>query len=117
MPKRCHSCGFRNPPDVGECLVCHRDLLATTVEVRQAFKNLSDLAQGKIGEAGTRAAKDFAQEEVSAIKYRFHPLWILKVKLHRLKQALISIFWFFAVIGGIVIIGFIYNFISRIFNR
>jgi uncharacterized BrkB/YihY/UPF0761 family membrane protein len=114
MFKKCQYCGFKNPVDVGDCLACHRDLPDSTAEIRQAFQNLKDVTQGNIADVGTRVAKNIAQGAVSSAKYQLNPVWIIKVKLHHLKQTVVSIFWFFAIIGAIVIIGLIYNFLRSV---
>lgn len=117
MFKKCKYCGFKNPVDVGDCLFCHRDLPMTVGEFKEGIERLEDLAEGKVGKVGQEGAKDYVGEVVSSVKYRFHPVWWLKVKLHRLKMTLINIFWFFAIIGGIVIIGLVYNFLRKLLGR
>jgi hypothetical protein len=114
--RKCKHCGFRNPPDVGDCLFCHRDLPITVGEAKEAWKNLSDLARGKVGQVGVRVVKEEVGALASSVKYRFHPRWILKIKLHRLKRTLIDLVWVFGVIGGIVLLGLLYNILSGLFK-
>jgi len=114
MYKNCRYCQFKNPPDIGECLACGRKLPTTIGEVKEAFKDLGDLASGEWGKVGERKAKGFAKEQVSSLKYRFHPLWILKVKLHRLKQSLVTTFRIFAIIAGLVIFGLLFDFFTKL---
>ena len=89
----------------------------TIGEARETWKRLGDLAEGQVGKVGQEVAKDYMGEVVGSVKYRFHPVWWLRIKIHRLKKALVDIFWFFAIIGGIVIIGVVFNFFSRLFRR
>jgi hypothetical protein len=88
----------------------------TVGEVKEAWKNLGDLTQGKVGEVGVRVAKEEVGEMVSSVKYRFHPVWILKVKLFRLKQRLVELVWIFGIIFGFVVLGLLYDFLTGIFK-
>jgi len=89
----------------------------TIGEVKEAWERLGKLSKGEVGGVAVDAGKDYVGEVVSSVKYRFHPVWWLRIKIHRLKKALVDIFWFFAIIGGIVIIGVVFNFFSRLFRR
>lgn len=113
MFKKCKYCGFKNPPDISDCLFCHRDLLMTVGEFKEGIETLKKAAKGDWSEVAKEGVDDFVGDQVSSLKYRFHPVWILKVKLHHLKQSLISFFWIMAIIVGLVILGAIFNFFKR----
>lgn len=89
----------------------------TPGEFKEGIDTLEKVVKGDWGGVARKGVDDFVGDRVSSLKYRFHPLWWLKVKLHRLKMALINIFWIFAIIGGIVIIGLVFNFLSKLFKR
>jgi len=91
----------------------------TRLEVKEARKNLGDLAEGKVAEVGARVAKGEVGEMVSSVKYRFSPIWILRLKLFRLKKRLVDFLWVFGIIGiigGLVILGILINFLPRLFK-
>jgi len=115
--KKCRFCGFKNPADVADCLVCHKDLPTTVGEFKEGVETLGKAVRGDWGGVAKKGVDEVIGDRVSSLKYRFHPVWFLKVKLHRLKMALINLFWVFAIIGGIVIIGLLYNFLAKLLGR
>lgn len=117
MYKKCRHCGFKNPPEINDCLVCHKDLPTTVGEVKEAWGKLEKLSKGEVGGVAGEVVKDYVGETVSSLKYRFHPLWFLKVRLHRLKMAIIDILWVFGVIGGVVLLGLLYNLIRKALGK
>lgn len=114
MFKKCRHCGFKNPVDVGECLVCKRDLPTTVGEFKEGIEAIKKATKGDWSGVAKKTVDEVVGERVTPLKYKFHPVWFLKIKLHRLKMALTEIFWIFAIIGGIVILGLIYNFLSKL---
>lgn len=116
MLKRCQHCGFKNPPDVKDCLFCHRDLPVTKEEFKKGIEAIKKATTGDWSGIAKKTRDDFVQGQVSSIKYRFHPIWILRLKLYRLKQSLISLFWVFGIIAITVVLGLIYNFLAKIFK-
>lgn len=116
MFRQCRYCGFKNPPEIDECLACHKKLPMTVGEFKEGVEVLEKAVKGDWGGVAKKSVDDFVGDKVSTVKYRFNPIWVLKVKLHRLKQALTNIFWIFAIIGGIVLIGLIFNFFSKLFK-
>lgn len=117
MFKKCRYCGFKNPVDVDRCLACKKELPETLAETRENLQDMVDAASGKADKVIRKRGRQLVTDQVSAVKYRFHPGWFLKVKLHRLKRALVNIFWIFAIIGGVVVFGLLFNFFSKFFNK
>lgn len=116
MYRQCRHCGFKNPPDIGECLVCKKDLPTTVGEFKEGVEALTKAVKGDWSGVAKKGVDEFVGDRVTPWKYRFHPIWFLKIKLHRLRMILTDIFWVFAIIGAIVIIGLIYNFLSGLFR-
>ena len=117
MFKKCKHCGFKNPVEVADCLACHKDLPLTVGEFKEGVETVEKMVKGDWSGVAKKSVDDFVGDRVPSLKYRFHPFWWFKVKIHRLKMALINLFWIFAVIGGIVAIGLLYNFLAKIFKR
>lgn len=109
MLKRCPHCGFKNPSDVGDCLYCHQDLPETVAEAKEAWKTLENAAEGRWGEVGRKLGEDVVAGQVSSLKYRFHPVWFVKVRLYRLKQAFITLIWVFGIIAFLIVLGLIFK--------
>lgn len=113
MYRKCPHCSFKNPSDVGDCLICHRDLPITRTEFKERIENAKRAVKGDFSGIAKSTTEEMVTETVSSIKYRFHPLWIIRVKLHKLKQAFISLLWIFGIIIALVIFGAIYNLLTR----
>jgi len=113
MYKKCQHCGFKNPPDVGDCLVCHKDLPITRGEFREGMQALGKAVKGDWSGVAKKSVDDFVGEQVSSLKYRFHPVWWLKVKLHHLNQSLISLLWILGIILGLALLGGIINLFKK----
>jgi len=109
MKRHCRFCGFNNPPDAGDCLYCHRSLPATIGQVKETLKNFNDISQGNLSQVGQRIGGNLVADQVSSLKYRFHPVWFLKLKFHGLKKTLINVFWIIFIIGLLVIMGIAYK--------
>ncbi len=99
--KKCPYCGFENPSDVGECLSCGRKFEVSQAEVQ---RNIEEMAQGKLGDVVARAAKQVATQEVSTIKHKFDPAWVVKSKVHELKRTAITLLWILGIGGGLFIL-------------
>ena len=99
--KKCPYCGFENPSDVGECLSCGRRFEVSRAEVQ---RNVEEVAQGKLGNVVARAAKQVATREVSTIKHKFDPTWVVKAKVHELKRTATTLFWVLGIVGGLFIL-------------
>jgi hypothetical protein len=94
---------------VGDCLVCHRSLPITVGEFRERVDTLKRATRGDVSGIAEHAAGEMVGDVVSGMKYRFHPLWILKVKLFRMKQSAVSCLWIFGIIAILVLLGGIIN--------
>jgi hypothetical protein len=105
MYKLCKQCGFKNPTDVGDCLVCRRSLPITVGEFRQRVDTLKRATKGDFSGVAEHTADEVVGNVLSKVKYRFHPLWILKIKLFRMKQSAISCLWIFGILAILVILG------------
>lgn len=88
----------------------------TVGEFREGVEVLKRAAKGDWTGVAKKGVEDVVGEQVSSIKYRFHPIWILRLKLHRLKQSFVSLLWVFGIIGALVVIGLIYNFFAKLFR-
>lgn len=89
----------------------------TVGKVKEAWRRLGKLSKGEVGGVGEDVVKDYVGEVASSVKYRFHPVWWLKIKIHSLKKTLIDILWFFAIIGLIVVFGLVYNFLKNTLGK
>jgi len=99
--KKCPYCGFENPSDVGECLSCGRKFAVSQAEVQ---RNIEETAQGKLGNVVARAAKQVAAREVSTMKHKFDPAWVVKAKVHELKRTAVTLLWILGIVGGLFIL-------------
>jgi hypothetical protein len=115
MFKKCPHCGFKNPADVGECLVCKKDLPTTTAEIREGIEAIKRATKGDWGGVAKKTIDETVDGQVSSLKYRFHPVWLVKAKVHKIKRAFTSLIWILLIIAGLAVFGLIANFSSRIF--
>jgi hypothetical protein len=116
MNKKCRYCGFKNPLDINRCLSCGKELPTSVKEFKEGMEALGKAVKGDWSGVAKGTQDEFVKDQVSPLKYRYNPVWVVKTKLHRLKQSVITIFWIFAIIGGIVILGLIYNFFKKFFG-
>ena len=103
---RCKHCGFNNPDDVGNCLNCERDLPASLREVKENIEAVKSAFKGDWSKVTQRSVDDFISDKKSSLKYKFHPVWILRVRLFRLKQSAIGCLAVFIIIFILVLIVF-----------
>jgi len=103
--KKCRYCGFENPDTASDCLQCGKDLPKTAKEAKDAFETLGAAIRGEWGKVGRKTSEDFVKGRVEEAKLHLNPLWWLRVKLFRLKQAAIGCLIIWLIILGIVIVG------------
>ncbi len=99
--RKCRYCGFQNPDTASDCLQCGKDLPKTTREVKDAFETLGAAMKGDWGKVGRKTVEE--------TKLHLNPLWWLKVKLFRLKQAVIGCLIIWLIIIGLAILGGIFS--------
>jgi hypothetical protein len=107
--RKCKYCGFENPEDVGECLNCQKELPRTKKELQESWKTAKAALKGDWDKVAKKGIDDYVGDQKSAIKYKFHPVWILKVKFFRFKKTVKVIFI-------ILVILFIFFLLSQIFK-
>ena len=115
MFKKCPHCGFKNPSDIGDCLVCKKNLPTSRVEFKEGVEAIKKATKGDWSGVAKKTVDEAVGSQVSSLKYRFHPVWLAKVKIHKIKRGLKSLLWVLAIIAGLAIFGLIINFFKKIF--
>lgn len=107
--KKCRHCGFLNPEDIGDCLNCSYNLPMSGSERKETWNMIKEAANKRWNRVVGKAGNGISEEVKRSVKYKYHPVWFLKVKLFRLKQSFISCFWLLGVIAVVVILGLIFG--------
>jgi len=115
--KKCRHCGFENPDSANRCLNCGAgDLPTSAEEIGEAREFFGDLSRGDFGGAAGRMAKGIVTSEVEHVTTRLNPLWWLRVKLFRFKQAVIGCLAIFLIVAICVLIGMASEAIKKFFG-